>query len=88
MNAYIDRLVEMGFLIPNPDAEWHAAPLFVPKPNSRAESHMIVNLRPVNAATKKRVVADASPGVRAPGLRREYMFCISRFLFGLLAVST
>ena len=53
MNAYIDRLVEMGFLIPNPDAEWHAAPLLVPKPNSRAEFRMTVDLRPVNAATKK-----------------------------------
>lgn len=53
LNEYVQKLVEMGFLIPNPDAEWQAAPLLVPKPGSKAQLRLAIDLRPVNAATVK-----------------------------------
>lgn len=54
LKLYIDKLVEMGFLFPNPDAKWQAAPLCVPKPSSRSKFRLAIDLRPVNAATIKR----------------------------------
>lgn len=52
LNKYVDKLVEMGFFIPNPNAQWQAAPLLVPK-NSKACFRTTIDLRPVNAATIK-----------------------------------
>eukprot|EP00171_Calliarthron_tuberculosum_P000781 IDg781t1 len=51
LDAYVDQLVQMGFLIDMPTADWHAAPLIVPKPGSKAKWRMTVDTRPVNAAT-------------------------------------
>lgn len=53
LSRYVDQLVSMGFLIPIPDAEWQAAPLLVPKPKSKAQFRLAVDLRPVNAANIK-----------------------------------
>ena len=53
LNAYVKQLVEMKFLVPNPEAEWQAAPILVPKPGSKAKLRMAIDLRPVNAATVK-----------------------------------
>lgn len=53
LNKYVDQLVSMGFLIPNANATWQAAPLLVPKPNSKAQFRLAINLQPVNAATVK-----------------------------------
>lgn len=36
LKAYIAKLVELEILIPNPQAEWQAAPLLVPKHGSQA----------------------------------------------------
>ena len=52
-NAYIKQLVEMKFLVPNPEAEWQAALILIPKPGSRAKLRIAINFRPVNAATVK-----------------------------------
>eukprot|EP00171_Calliarthron_tuberculosum_P004595 IDg4595t1 len=54
LNEYVKKLEEMGFFIANPNAEWQAAPHIVPKPSSRAKFRMTIDLRPVNAATRKR----------------------------------
>ena len=51
LNKYVDRLVEFGFFIPNPDADWQAAPLLVPKRNSKADFRLAIDLRPFNSAT-------------------------------------
>ena len=53
MDEYIDKLVEMGFLHPNPHADWQAAPLLVPKKDSKTRYRMAIDLRPVNPATLK-----------------------------------
>ena len=53
LKKYVKQLVKMGFLIPNPDAEWQAAPHIVPKPNSKVKFRMTIDLRPVNSATAK-----------------------------------
>ena len=54
LNKYVQQLVDMGFFVANPNAEWQAAPHIVPKPSSRALFRMKIDLRPVNAATRKR----------------------------------
>ena len=53
LTKYVDRLLEMGFVVNNPNASWQAAPLMVPKPGSRAKYRLAIDLRPVNAATIK-----------------------------------
>ena len=52
LNKYIDKLVDMGFIIPNANADWQAAPLLVPK-KGPAQFRMTIDLRPVNSATIK-----------------------------------
>lgn len=54
LKAYIEKLVEMGFFIPNPDATRQAASLCVPKAPSKSKFRMAIDLRPVNAATIKK----------------------------------
>ena len=54
LKTYIDKIVDMDFLFPNPSAEWQAAPICVPKPSSKAKFRLSIDLRPVNAATIKR----------------------------------
>ena len=44
----------MDFLISNAYAEWQAAPHVVPKPASRAQFRMIIDLSPFNATNNKR----------------------------------
>ena len=56
MDEYIDTLVEMGFLQPNPHADWQAASLLVPKKDSKTWYRMAIDLRPVNAATLKKTL--------------------------------
>lgn len=53
LNKYVEKLVEMGFFIPNPKASWQAAPHLVVKHNSKAKFRTTIDLRPVNGATKK-----------------------------------
>lgn len=53
LNKYVETLVEMGFCVDMPTAEWQAAPLLVPKIGSKAKFRMAIDLRPVNAATVK-----------------------------------
>ena len=53
LNKYVDKLVAMNFFKPNPDAQWQAAPLLVPKKGSKARFRLAIDLRPVNAATVK-----------------------------------
>ena len=53
LTKYVDKLVEMGFLKPNPHCKWQCAPLLVGKPNSKAKFRMTIDLRPINAATEK-----------------------------------
>ena len=53
LKKYVKQLVKMGSLVPNPDAEWKAAPHIVPKPNSKVRFRMIIDLRPVNSVTTK-----------------------------------
>lgn len=53
LNAYVDKLVEMGYLVPNKSVSWQCAPLLVPKPGSSAKLRMTIDLRPINSATKK-----------------------------------
>lgn len=50
LNKYVDKLVEMGFLQPNPDAKWVAAPHLVPK-NSKAQFRTTIDIGPLNSAT-------------------------------------
>ena len=54
LTKYINKLVEMDFLFSNPDADWQAAPLCVPKPGSQSKFRLAIDLRPVNAATIKK----------------------------------
>ncbi len=51
MNKYLKELVEMGFMRPNPNAEWASPPLIVPKPGSTAKYRFTIDLRGVNSAT-------------------------------------
>lgn len=53
LDKYVDTLRAMDFVVDLPTAEWQAAPLLVPKPNSAAKFRLAVDLRPVNAATIK-----------------------------------
>lgn len=50
LDKYVDKLVEMGFFIPNPKASWQAAPHLVPK-DSMAQFRKTIDLRPINTAT-------------------------------------
>lgn len=50
LDKYINRLVELGFLVPNPNATWQAAPHLVPK-DSKAMFRTTIDLRPLNSAT-------------------------------------
>lgn len=52
LNKYFNKLVDMGFFIPNPNAEWQAANLLVPN-NCKAEFRTKIDLRPVKTATIK-----------------------------------
>ena len=54
MELYVKKLVEMGFLIPNPNATWQAALIFVPEKNFKSKYRLAIDLQPVNAATIKR----------------------------------
>lgn len=47
----VEKLIEMGFWKPMPTADWQAAPLIVPKPNSKAKWRRTVDTGPVNADT-------------------------------------
>lgn len=51
LDKYVKELIDMGFWTEMPTADWQAAPLIVPKPNSRANWRFTVDTRPVNAAT-------------------------------------
>lgn len=42
----------MKVFIPNPTAEWQAAPRLVPKANSKASFRTTIDLRSVNSATE------------------------------------
>ena len=53
LTKYIDKLIDMGFVVMNPRASWQAAPLMVPKPGSKAKFRLAIDLRPVNSATIK-----------------------------------
>ena len=53
LDKYIDKLREIDFFVEMPTAEWQAAPLLVPKRDSKAKFRMAVDLRPINAATIK-----------------------------------
>ena len=53
LEKYVEKLVEMNFIVPKPDAAWQAALILVPKKNSRAKYKLAFHLRPVNAATIK-----------------------------------
>ena len=53
MELYVKKLVEMGFLIPNPNTTWKAAPLLVFKKNSKSKYRLAIDMRLVNAATMK-----------------------------------
>lgn len=53
LDKYVGALVKMGFLISNPDAAWQAAPILVPKKNSKAKYRMAIDLRPVKSANVK-----------------------------------
>ena len=53
LEKYVEKLVEMNFIVPNPDAAWQAAPFLVPKKNSNAKYRLAIDLRHVNAATIK-----------------------------------
>ena len=51
LNRYMAELERMGFVRSNPQSQWAAAPLLVPK-DSKARFRMTVDMRPVNAATE------------------------------------
>lgn len=53
LDQYVDALRKMGFVKDMPTATWQAAPLLVPKRDSKAPFRMAVDLRPVNSATEK-----------------------------------
>lgn len=53
INKFIDRLVNIGFLVDRPTASWHSAPLLVQKPGSSDEYRMTFDVKPVNASTEK-----------------------------------
>lgn len=89
----------MGLLIPNPTADWQIAPHIVPKLKSKAKFRMKIDLRPVNAATKKRAwqmphldseMQDFKSCISLS--RREVLwlavFSLSRFMFWILAAAT
>lgn len=52
LNKYVQKLVEYGFFIENKNASWQAAPHIVPKHGSKVKYRTVVDLRPVNSATK------------------------------------
>lgn len=51
LDKHVKRLIEMELWEEMPTADWHAAPLIVPKPESKAKWRMTVDTRPVNATT-------------------------------------
>ena len=51
LNRYMAELERMRFVRSNPQSQWAAAPLLVPK-DSKARFRMTVDMRPVNAATE------------------------------------
>lgn len=51
-DAYVDQLVNMGFLLPNPTASWQASPLPVAK-KGKATFRMTIDHSPINAVTIK-----------------------------------
>lgn len=63
INKYVDKLLEMGFYKPNPNAEWQKDPLLVPK-RSKETFRTTIDLRPVNAAT-------ITPAWNMPNLEAE-----------------
>lgn len=51
LNKYVEKLVEMGFLIPNPNTQWQSTPHLVPK-QSKAHYRTTIDLRSVNTSTE------------------------------------
>ena len=54
LKAKIQELISAGFIVRNNSSKWACAPLVVPKPGKEG-FRFTVNLRPVNAQTKKTV---------------------------------
>lgn len=48
LKNYVEKLVELGFLIHNKDASWQAAPHLVEKVNSKAEFRVTTDTHPNN----------------------------------------
>lgn len=49
MDTYFSKLVEYGYIKPNPSASWKAAPNVVPK--GKCRYCLTIEMRPVNAIT-------------------------------------
>lgn len=82
MKTYVDNLVDMGFWQKDPLAEWHAAPLLVHKPNSRAKFRMTVDLRPVNSATVKEAWPMPNLDAEVADFSSSNCFAVLDFVFG------
>lgn len=54
LKTTIDKLVEQGFLVPNPKASWQCAPLCVPKSKFKTALRLTIDLRPLKAANSKK----------------------------------
>lgn len=50
MSTYVGKLEEFGFVKPNTNASWAAAPLLIPKPPP-AKFRLTFDIRGVNSAT-------------------------------------
>ena len=53
LDAYLKKLVDVGFYEEMATATWQAAPLLVHKKESRSKCRLAIHLRPVNTATMK-----------------------------------
>ncbi len=54
LKAYVGKLVELGFIVSNPNENWQAALFCVPKPSSKAMFRLTIDLRLMNTAIIKK----------------------------------
>lgn len=87
MENYIQALLDLGIFTDEIVADWHAAPLIVPKLNSKSPYRMAIELRPVHAATIQK--AWPMPNLEAEMLEfaRSTCFACLDFVSGVLATS-
>ena len=80
LDAYLQKLIELGFCEEKPTAAWQAAPLLMAKPNSRSKYRLAIDLRPVNAATIKESWPMPHLDSGVPEFRGSQVFAVLDFV--------